>query len=125
MKISNRRKSNAAWKSLSRDNPWNNYCDICNFAQYTTSIMGNPILRQEHLQDVPDLYNDIYNGTLPAVSFVKPSGFVDGHPASSKLDLFEGFVKKIVTEVQANPQLWASTAIFVTFDEGGGNWDSG
>ena len=51
--------------------------------------------------------------------------FTDGHPASSKLDLFEGFVKKIVTEVQANPSLWASTAIFVTFDEGGGNYDSG
>jgi len=107
------------------DNPWNNYCNICNFAQYETSIMTNPTLREEHLQDVTDLYNDIYNGTLPAVSFVKPSGFDDGHPASSKLDLFEGFVKKIVTEVQANPSLWASTAIFVTFDEGGGNYDSG
>jgi phospholipase C len=107
------------------DNPWNNYCNICNFAQYETSIMTNPTLRQEHLQDVPDLYNDIYNGTLPPVSFVKPSGFTDGHPASSKLDLFEGFVKKIVTEVQANPSLWASTAIFITFDEGGGDWDSG
>ena len=107
------------------NNPWNNYCNICNFAQYETSIMTNPTLRQEHLQDVTDLYNDIYSGTLPAVSFVKPSGFTDGHPASSKLDLFEGFVKKIVTEVQANPSLWASTAIFVTFDEGGGDYDSG
>jgi phospholipase C len=109
----------------SYNNPWNNYCDICNFAQYTTSIMTNPTLRQEHLQDVTDFYNDIYNGTLPAVSFVKPSGFTDGHPASSKLDLFEGFVKKVVKEVQANPKLWASTAIIVTFDEGGGYWDSG
>jgi phospholipase C len=33
---------------------------------------------------------NIANGTLPAVSFVKPSGWVDGHPASSKWDLFEG-----------------------------------
>jgi phospholipase C len=107
------------------NNPWNNYCNICNFAQYTTSIMTDPTLRQLHLADVPDLYNDIYNGTLPPVSFVKPSGFTDGHPASSKLDLFEGFVKKIVTQVQANPTLWASTAIFITFDEGGGNYDSG
>ena len=49
----------------------------------------------------------------------------DGHLASSKLELFEGFVKKIVTAVQANPTLWASTAIFVTFDEGGGSYDSG
>src|SRR6202522_2294232 len=107
------------------DNPWNQYCNICNFAQYTTSIMTNPTLRQLRLADVPDLYNDIYNGTLPAVSFVKPSGFLDGHPASSKLDLFEGFAKKIITLVQANPTLWANTAIFITFDEGGGNYDSG
>ena len=56
---------------------------------------------------------------------VKPSGFTDGHPASSKLDLFEGFVKKIVTQLQANPTLWASTAVFITFDEGGGYYDSG
>ena len=51
----------------------------------------------------PNLYSDIQNGTLPAVSFVKPSGLVDGHPASSKLNLFEGFTKKIVDAVQANP----------------------
>jgi phospholipase C len=106
-------------------NPWNQYCDICNFAQYSTSIMTNPTLREEHIKDVTDLYNDIQDGTLPAVSFVKPSGFVDGHPASSKFDLFEAFTKKIVTEVQANKELWASTAILITVDEGGGYYDSG
>src|SRR4029077_1909400 len=57
--------------------------------------------------------------------YVKPDGWLDGHPASSKLNLFEGFVKKIVDEVQANKELWASTAIIVTFDEGGGYYDSG
>jgi phospholipase C len=56
---------------------------------------------------------------------VKPDGWLDGHPSSSKLDLFEGFVKKIVDEVKANSTLWASTAIIVTFDEGGGYYDSG
>jgi len=39
--------------------------------------------------------------------------------------LFEGFTKKIVNEVKANSALWKDTAIFVTFDEGGGYWDSG
>lgn len=101
------------------------YCNICNFFQYSTSIMTNAAVRTTHLKDTVDLYQDIKNGTLPAVSFVKPSGWVDGHPASSKLDLFEGFVKKIVDGVQANPSLWKSTAIFVTFDEGGGYYDSG
>jgi phospholipase C len=57
---------------------------------------------------------------LPAVSFVKPSGWVDGHPASSTLILFEGFVDKIVDAVKDNRKLWESTAIIITFDEGGG-----
>ena len=103
----------------------NNYCNICNFFQYSTTIMTNASVRTEHLKDTGDLYDDIGSGWLPAVSFVKPSGYVDGHPASSKLNLFEGFVKKIVDQVQAQPKLWADTAIVVTFDEGGGYYDSG
>ena len=59
------------------------------------------------------------------MSWVKPSGLVDGHPASSKLILFEGFMKKIIDALQANPALWKETAVMITFDEGGGYWDSG
>jgi phospholipase C len=106
-------------------NPYDAYCNICNPFQYATDVMSNPTTREQHIQDTTSLYEDIDTNNLPAVSIVKPSGFVDGHPASSKLDLFEGFVKKIVTQVQANPALWATTAIFVTFDEGGGYFDSG
>jgi len=105
--------------------PDDEYCNICNWAQYSTSIMTNAQIRTTHLKDTIDLYNDIQSGSLPSVSYVKPSGFVDGHPASSKMDLLEGFVKKIVDLVQANPNLWAETAIFITFDEGGGYADSG
>jgi phospholipase C len=101
------------------------YCNICNPFQYDTSIMADAKIRTAHVQDTANLYSDIQNGTLPAVSFVKPSGLVDGHPASSKLELFEGFSKKIIDLVQANPNLWKDTAIFITFDEGGGYYDSG
>lgn len=101
------------------------YCNICNGFQYQTQIMTNAAVRTSHITDTDQLYKDIENGKLPAVSFVKPSGWVDGHPASSKWDLFEGFVKKIVDEVQSKPDLWKSTAIFVTVDEGGGYYDSG
>ena len=101
------------------------YCNICNPFQYDTSIMADPKVRAAHIQDTSDLYYDIYEGKLPAVSIVKPSGLVDGHPSSSKLELFEGFTKKIVDAVQANPKLWKDTVIFVTEDEGGGYYDSG
>ena len=100
------------------------YCQICNPFQYDQSIMESADVNK-HLQDTTSLYADISGGTnLPAVSFVKPSGLVDGHPASSKLDLFEGFVKKIVDGVQ-NSAYADSTVIFITFDEGGGYYDSG
>jgi phospholipase C len=103
----------------------NNYCDICNFFQYNTAIMTNAAARTEHLKDTIDLYAGLANGQLPAVSFVKPSGFVDGHPASSKWDLFEGFVKKVVDLVRSKPEIWEGTAVLVTADEGGGYYDSG
>ena len=105
--------------------PTDEYCNICNWATYSTSIMTNPAVRTAHLKDTKELYSEIASGDLPAVSWVKPSGIVDGHPASSKLILFEGFVKKIVDEAKANPRLWAHTAVLITFDEGGGYWDSG
>jgi len=105
--------------------PDNTYCNICNFFQYSTSIMTNAAVRSAALQDTLDLYADLMSGKLPAVSFVKPSGYLDGHPASSKVDLLEGFVKKIVDMTKANSTLWVNTAILITMDEGGGYYDSG
>jgi phospholipase C len=105
--------------------PNNVYCDICNPFQYSTSIMTDATARTTHLKDTDDLYDDIDHDWLPAVSFVKPSGLTDGHPASSKLDLFEGFTKKIIDQLARHPRLWKETAVFVTFDEGGGYFDSG
>jgi phospholipase C len=104
--------------------PWNTYCNICNFFQYSTSIMTSKSSRA-NLQDTTDLYSAIKNNTLPAVSFVKPDGWLDGHPASSKLILLEGFVKKIVDIVKAHPDVWNTTAIIITMDEGSGYYDSG
>jgi len=105
--------------------PGAEYCNICNPFQYETKIMTNDQTRTTNLKDTTDLMSDIKNGWLPAFSIVKPSGLLDGHPASSKLDLFEGFTKNIVDAIKAHPELFKDTAIFITFDEGGGYWDSG
>ena len=134
MKVNRRRghlQRNISWKYYGEG--WNTfvangtgvYCNICNPFLYETAIMTKPAVVAAHLQDTTNLYADIANGTLPAVSFVKPGGYLDGHPSSSKYGLYEGFVHKIVDSIQANPALWASTAIFITNDEGGGYYDSG
>jgi phospholipase C len=106
------------------------YCNICNPFLYETKIMkgknndGVPY-RIANLHDTTDLYDALRTGELPAVSYVKPSGVNDGHPESSQVSELEGFVKKIVTEVQKNKKLAGNTAILITFDEGGGYYDSG
>ena len=98
------------------------YCNICNPFEYEASY---PTMVPDHMRDVTDLFTDLVNGTLPAVSYVKPDGNLDGHPASSKWILFEAFAKNIIELAQSNPEQWAETAIFVTVDEGGGFYDSG
>src|SRR5262249_29208513 len=101
------------------------YCDICNSFQYAASIMGDPAQREAHIKDAVDFFTDVDRGTLPAVSYFKPDSFDDGHPASSKLDILEGLIDRVVDHVQERPGLFDETAIFITFDEGGGYWDSG
>jgi phospholipase C len=99
------------------------YCAICNGFQYSRSIMTSDL--KNNLQDLPAFFADLANGSLPAVSFVKPNILVDSHPGTSTPPLFEAFVKRIVDAVQQNQSTWESTAILITFDESGGYYDSG
>ena len=122
--------SNIPWKYYGggfnadgTSSPFNgSYCNICNPFEYQSNY---PSVVADHMRDVTDLFTDLANGTLPAVSYVKPDGTMDGHPASSKWGLFEAFAKNIIELAQSNRELWATTAIFVTVDEGGGYYDSG
>jgi phospholipase C len=97
-------------------------CTICNPFEYEA---GYPGMVAEHMRDVTDLFMDLANGTLPAVSYVKPDGYLDGHPGGGKWSLFEAFVRNVIQQAQSNPNQWAQTAIFVTVDESGGYYDSG
>ena len=60
-------------------------------------------------------------GTLPAVSFVIPSFNTSDHPTA---DLVAGqlFVQTMVSELEKSPD-WASTVVFIQWDEWGGFYD--
>jgi phospholipase C len=87
--------------------------------------MGDAQQRKEHIKDAIDFFKDLEKGHLPSIAYVKPDSLVDGHPASSKLDLFEAMVQNILNKLKAKEELFEETAFIVTFDEGGGYWDSG
>ncbi|MFA5985108.1 MAG: alkaline phosphatase family protein [Methylococcaceae bacterium] len=101
------------------------YCDICNPFQYSKAIMESPAQRKAHLKDYNDFFKDLKRNRLPAVTYLKPDSFTDGHPASSKLNLFEALVERIHDALKDNPELFEETVLFVTLDEAGGYWDSG
>lgn len=111
--------------SLSDATPPQNflYCEICNPFQYTKSIMTTS--EREKIFDLDAFYAHVQDGSLPAVSYVKPDTNLDGHPGTSTPPLYEAFLRKLIGAVQANEELWSKTAILVTFDEGGGVYDSG
>ena len=99
----------------------NFYCEICNPFQYAASIMGVEAQRTTHIKDATDFFDALENGNLPAVSYLRPDSFDDGHPASSKLNPLEALIQRVLDKLQAHPDLFDTTVVFITFDEGGGN----
>ena len=104
--------------------PTADYCGICDPLTGYTSVMTNSA-KKANLQDLAALYSDIQGNTLPAVSFVRPLETMAGHPADSIQSNYENFVTDLVNTVHRNPDVWNSTAIILTEDEGGGYFDSG
>ncbi|MGJ0505732.1 MAG: alkaline phosphatase family protein [Methylocystis sp.] len=103
---------------------YHSYCGICDPLTGYATIMKNPS-EEAKLQNYGAFLKDVSAGTLPAVSFVRPFEYLAGHPANSNNGLYEQFVASLIKHVQDNASLWASTAIFITYDEGGGYYDSG
>jgi len=116
-----------SWKyygqGYNNGNVTSTFCGICDPFQYEKSIMTTSL--KNNIQDFTRFQQDVNSNTLPAVSFIKPDEINDGHPASSSLSIFESFASNIVNEVIKKPQVFKDTAIFITFDEGGGYYDSG
>jgi phospholipase C len=75
-----------------------------------------------HLQDENNFFSDLQNGTLPAVTFIKPLGPDNEHPGYADLLTGQQHVADIVAAVQASPY-WNGALIVVTYDEHGGRWD--
>jgi len=103
--------------------PFHSYCGICDPLSGYTSIMTTE--QKNNLSDYGHFLDDVAAGSLPSVSYVRPFEALAAHPADSTTDQYELFLNDLVNKVKANPSLWASTAIFITTDEGGGYYDSG
>ncbi len=87
------------------------------YANYATKTDG-----RTHLKDETDFIAAAHNGTLPAVSFVKPLGPDNEHPGYTNLLRGEQHLRDLINDVRNGPN-WKDTAIVITYDEHGGFWD--
>ncbi len=74
-----------------------------------------------NIQDVKSFYTQAAKGTLPAVSWVVPSGEVSEHPPSP-VSFGQSYITSLVNAVMRGPD-WNSTAIFLAWDDWGGFYD--
>lgn len=91
------------------------------FAYFSAYAPGSEA-RAEHLKDEADFFRDLKEGTLPAVSFYKPSGDSNWHPGYADVTTGDAHFAKIMKAIEESP-VWKSSVVIVTFDENGGYWD--
>ncbi len=101
------------------------YCAMCDTQLYFPSTMLGA--DKSKLHDLQQFYVDAQNSEaeFPAVSIIAPYDSVSGHPGYAMEPGFDEFLRGIVDKVKRNKALWNKTAIIVTYDEGGGYYDSG
>lgn len=78
--------------------------------------------RARHLKDGEDFLRAIADGTLPQVSFYKPTGDFNEHAGYTNVLEGDQHVDNIISAIRRSP-LWSKVAIIVTYDENGGFWD--
>jgi phospholipase C len=93
-----------------------NYSILALFQNWAT---GGP--NNELNQPQAQFFTDCTNNTLPQVSFITEAPPYDEHPAAN-IQTGMQMIQSIITAVQSSPA-WASTAVLLTYDEGGGYFD--
>ncbi len=74
-----------------------------------------------NIQGVESFYADLSNNRLPAVSWIVPSGAASEH-APALISVGQAHVTKVIDRIMQSPA-WASTAVFVSWDDWGGFYD--
>lgn len=74
-----------------------------------------------NVQTLTNFYSAAKNGTLPAVSWIAPTGAVSEHPPA-KVSVGQAYVTGLINSIMKSPD-WNSTAIILTWDDWGGFYD--
>lgn len=75
-----------------------------------------------HQYDLQDFWATVDAGNLPAVSFIKASGFQDGHAAYSDPIDEQNFIVDTINRLEKTSE-WRDTAVIIAYDDSDGWYD--
>ena len=121
-----------SWKFYVQNyDPGLNYRTVHNFpGNRASQVVWVPILNfdrfiddpelSSHIVDLNEFFEDVRNGTLPAVAYIVPSGASEHPPGSLRSG--QRLVRALITELMRS-ELWYSSAFMWTYDDWGGWYD--
>ncbi|MGA8575416.1 MAG: alkaline phosphatase family protein [Candidatus Cybelea sp.] len=99
-----------------------NYGGLMTAFDVISSVRYGPEWKTNIATPQTKIFDDIYNGTLPAMSWVIPDKPDSDHPGGT-IDNGPSWVASVVNAV-GQSSYWASTAIIVVWDDWGGLYDN-
>jgi phospholipase C len=75
-----------------------------------------------HNYDLTDFWASVNGGSMPAVSYLKPSNYQDGHPGYSDPLDEQTFLVDTINKLQKSKE-WDSTAVVIAYDDSDGWYD--
>lgn len=94
------------------------------FQSFRTAQPGSPLYVKGMTDySIADLRNDVINDTLPAVSWILCTAANSEHSGNSDPAIGAHYTSQVLDAVTANPDVWAKTVFFLTYDENDGLYD--
>jgi len=89
---------------------------------FFSQMQTNPAKLARATADISEFYADLAAGTLPAVSWIVTEATVSEHPPAPP-DMGQLLAARVVDALM-HSSAWASSVLFLTYDEGGGFFET-
>jgi phospholipase C len=110
---------------IAHHEPFQYYASTANLTHArptSIAMIGRKGDAANHQYDLADFFAALDAGNFPAVAFLKPAAYQNGHAGYSDPIDEQTFLVRVLNDLQQRPE-WPSTAVFLTWDDSDGWYD--
>ena len=122
------RRPSPAWRptttsrTTSRFRYYRSTANLKHVRPSSVAAIGTNADAARHQYDLDDFFAALDAGRFPAVTFLKPAAYQNGHAGYSDPIDEQAFIVRVLNVLQQRPE-WQSTVVFVTWDDSDGWYD--